>query len=67
MVEINEAVGENNCIDRYGGKSFLVFHCKVHEFWKCIGCIILAVTYGTKGTQVWGTNELSISKKGQNK
>ena len=29
------------------------------EFWKCIGCIILTVTYGKKGCMLLGGNNIS--------
>ena len=46
MEKMNEAVGENNCIYKYRGKQRLVCHFTSHKFFTCIGCIILAVTYG---------------------
>ena len=53
MAKMNEAVGTNNCIMMDGGGKRLVSHFKSQEFWKCIGCIILAVTYGKKGHKLW--------------
>ena len=53
--KLNKAVGEKNRIDNYGRKKWLVFHFTRHELWGCIDFIILAVTYGIKVTQLWGT------------
>ena len=41
MTNTNLAVGEKNRIDNYGGKKRLVRPFRRHEFWKCIGYIIL--------------------------
>ena len=51
---MNLAVGENNCLDVYGGKIRLVHPFRRQEIWKFIGCIISAVTYGKKGHNIWG-------------
>ena len=36
-----------------------------NEFWKCIGCIIWAVTYEKKGYRIWG--KIYRSDKGKKK
>ena len=48
MVKMNEVVGMNNHIMMSVGKKCLVSPFRRQEFWKCIGCIILAFTYGNK-------------------
>ena len=50
----NLAFGEKNCLDISGGKIRLVRPFIRQEFWKCIGCILSAVTYGKKGHNIWG-------------
>ena len=37
MENINEAVGEKNCLDKYGRKKLLFRHFTRNELWKCIG------------------------------
>ena len=44
----NEAVGMNNRLDNYGGNKRLVHPLVRKIFWKCIGCILLIVTYVKK-------------------
>ena len=63
---MNEVVGEKNCLDNSGGGRWLVNHFTKNEFYKCIGCILLGVTYGIKGHRIWGGIETSVLKKGQN-
>ena len=53
MAKMNEAVGIKNCCTMNGGGKRLVCPFKSQEFWRCIGCIILAVTYGKKGHKLW--------------
>ena len=36
-----------------GGGKRLVYPFKRQELWKCIGCIISAVTYGKQGQKLW--------------
>ena len=50
---MNEAIGMMNLVTMNGGWERLVCRFKRQEFWKCISCIILAVTYGKKGTNIW--------------
>ena len=45
---MNEAVGMKNCVTMNGGGKRLVLPFKRQECCKCIGCIILVVTYGKK-------------------
>ena len=49
MVKMNEAVGLKNRlrITRGGKRLFRPF--RRQQLWKCMGCFILAVTYGRKG------------------
>ena len=44
------SVGEDKFIPEVGGEE--TFGQKNEEIWKCIGCIILAVTYGNKGYKI---------------
>ena len=37
----------------YEGGKRLVHPLKRQELWKCIGCILLEVTYGKKGQRIW--------------
>ena len=53
MEKMNEAVGMNNCVTVGGGGKRLVLPFKRQEFWKCIVCILSAVTYGNKGCAPW--------------
>ena len=50
---MNEAVGINNRVKMNGGGKGLVLPFKRQEFWKCIGCVLSAVTYGKKGHKLW--------------
>ena len=52
MAKMNLAVGENNHPDKSGGNKLLVHNFRRHELWKCIGCILSAVTYRIKVTQI---------------
>ena len=62
---MNQAVGEKNRLDTSVGRKWLVCHFTREKFWKCTGCIILAVTFGVKIHQLWGKPESSVSKKGK--
>ena len=53
MAEMNEAVGIKNRYKMNGGGKQLVCPFKIQEFWKCIGFILLEVTYGKKGHKLW--------------
>ena len=50
---MNLAVAENNRQDIHGGNNQLVRHFTRKYFWKFIGCILSAVTYGNKGNNIW--------------
>ena len=50
---MNESVGINNRVTMDGGGKRLVHPFKRQELWKCIGCILLAVTNGNKGHNIW--------------
>ena len=60
---MNLAVGEKNRLDLSGGKIRLVHPFRRQEFWKCIGCIISAVTNGNKGHNIWGGNQVSVDNQ----
>ena len=51
---MNEAVGMKNHVTVDGGGGRLVRPFKRQELWKCIGCVLSAVTYGNKGHKLWG-------------
>ena len=63
MSKMNEVVDEHNRLDKCGGKRWLVWHFSNKEFWKYIGCIVLAVTYGKKGHIIWGETHTSDANK----
>ena len=46
--KMNEVVDEKNLLDNYGRNKWLVRPFRRQEFWKFIGCILSAVTYGKK-------------------
>ena len=62
LEKMNEAVGMKNRVTMNGGRKWLVFPFKRQEFWKCIGCIISAVTYGKKGHKLWSEIPKSFRK-----
>ena len=49
MAKMDEAVGEKNRIENYGGRKRLVCPFRRQDFWKYIGCILSEVNYGIKG------------------
>ena len=49
---MNEAVGVNNGYTMDGGEKRLFCPFKSQEFWKCIGYILSAVTYGNEGKNI---------------
>ena len=53
MEKIYEAVCLKNCVTTNEGGKQLVHPFKRQNFWKCIGCILSAVTYGKKGHKLW--------------
>ena len=53
MERMNEAVRMKNSFTSNGGGKRLVRPFKRKEFWKCIGRILSAVTYGKKGHELW--------------
>ena len=52
MEKMNEEVCMKNRITFNGGGKRKVKKFKRQEFWKCIGCILSAVTYGKKGHKI---------------
>ena len=65
MKNNNEVVGMKNRVTMNGGWKLLVRPFKGQELWKCIGCIILAVTFGVKRHHTWVNTEAYVIKKGQ--
>ena len=53
MAKINEAVGMKNCVTMGGGRKCIARTFRRQEFWKCIVCVLLSVTYGKKRHKVW--------------
>ena len=53
MEKMNEAVCMNNCVTTNWGGKRLVRPFKRQQIWKCIGCILLEVTYRKKGHKIW--------------
>ena len=53
MEKTNEAVTMKNRVTLNGGGKCQVKKFTRQEFWKCIGCILSAVTYGKKGHNLW--------------
>ena len=48
-----EMVSMKNLLIMSGGKKRLVCNFTGQEFWKCIGCLLLAVTYSKKVHNLW--------------
>ena len=53
MEKMNEAVCMKNRVILNGGGKRQVKKFTRQEFWKCIGFILLAVTYRKKGRKIW--------------
>ena len=60
MEKINQAVGEKNRLDISGGKIWLVHPFRRQEFWKCIRCVLSAVTYVNKGHNILGGGQTQL-------
>ena len=50
-----------------GGGGWIVCPFVNQEFWKCIGCVILAVTYGDKVHDIWSEIPKPFGNKLPNK
>ena len=61
-----EAVGKRICLNKLGGKTWLLWNFSKKGFWVCIGCILLAVNFGNKGHILWGKNHTSATNKEKN-
>ena len=64
MEKMNEAVCMKNRVSSNGGGKRQVKKFKRQEFWKCIGCILLAVTYGKKERKLWSEVPKGFGKYG---
>ena len=53
MAKMNEAFGMKNRLMMGGGGKRIVCPFISQEFWKCIGGVLLEVTYGKKGHNIW--------------
>ena len=62
MEKMNEAVCMMNRVTLNGGGKQQVKIFTRQEFWKCIGCILSAVTYGKKGRKLWSELSKSFGK-----
>ena len=51
-----------NCVTLNGGGKRQVKKFTRQEFWKCIGCILSAVTYGKKGRNLWSEVSKGVGK-----
>ena len=51
--KMNEAVGMKNRLTVYWGGKRLVCTLKRQEFWNCIGCVLLEVTYVYNMNEIW--------------
>ena len=60
--KMNEVVCMNNLVTKNGGRKRSVCPFKRQEFYKCIVCIISAVTYGKKGRKLWSEVPKSFGK-----
>ena len=52
MAKTNEVVGMNNRFTVGGIGKRIVYPYKSQWFCKCIGCVLSAITYGKKGTNL---------------
>ena len=50
---MNKVVGERNKFELKVGKKWVTPEKLNKDLWKCIGCIILEVSYGKKGCRIW--------------
>ena len=62
MEKMNEAVTMKNHVILNGGGKRQVKKFTMQEFWKCIGCILSAVTYGKKGYNLWSEVSKGVGK-----
>ena len=53
MAKMNEGDGMKNRVTMDGGGKQIVRTFRRQDLWKCIGCILSAVTYGRKGHKIW--------------
>ena len=62
MEKMNKAVTMKNRVRLNGGGKRQVKKFTRQEFWKCIGCILSAVTYGKKGRNLWSEVYKDVGK-----
>ena len=62
MEKMNEALTMKNRVTLNGGGKLQVKKFTRQEFWKCIGCILSAVTYGKKGRNLWSEVSKDVGK-----
>ena len=60
--KMNEAVTMKNRVILNGGGKRQVKKLTRQEFWKYIGCILSAVTYGKKGLKLWSEVSKGVGK-----
>ena len=59
---MNEAVTMKNRVILNGGGKRHVKNITRQEFWKCIGCILSAATYGKKVRKLWSEVSKDVGK-----
>ena len=62
MERMNKAVTMKNRVTLNGGGKRQVKKFTRQEFWKCIGCILSAITYGKKGRNLWSEVSKGVGK-----
>ena len=67
MKKMNEAVGMKDCLTMGGGGKWIVRPFRRQDIRKCIGCVLLEVTYGNKGHKLWSEIPKSFGDKAPNK
>ena len=64
-IKTNQVVGEKNFPNKSVGMKWSVYNFTRNYLWKCIGCIILAVTDGIKGQRLWENLKHPLVRRGE--
>ena len=67
MKNMNKSFGMKNCLDISGRKKQLCCTFISQCLWKYVGCVLLAVTYGKKGKNIWRKTKKYFGKKERTK
>ena len=59
---MNEDICMKNRVTLNGEGKRQVIKLTRQEFWKCIGCILSAFTYGKKGSKIWSEVSKGVGK-----